>query len=121
MVGTIRIQDLQLSCIIGIYPEERINLQPLSLDIEMDIEISKVTETGLIAHTVDYSEISQMITSWIQAKQFLLIENVAEGGCKLICSTYPQVIRCKLEVKKPKAISHASYVSVTVEHFRDNI
>jgi len=121
MLGTIRIQDLELSCIIGIYPEERINIQPLFLDIEMDIDISKVTETGSISHTIDYAEISQMITTWILEKQFLLIENVAEGGCRLICSTYSQVIRCKLEVKKPKAIQHASYVSVTVEYFRDNI
>ena len=118
MLSTIRIHDLKISCIIGVYPRERVTLQPLFLDIDMEIDIRQAAKTENVRDTVDYAGVAQMLTNLVQDKKFKLIESVAVQSCDLIMSIYTNVIFCRVQVRKPEAMPQAKWVSVVVEQHR---
>ena len=58
MHDLIIIKGLRFDCIVGINPPERINPQPLQLDLEIGTDISIAAATEDIRSTVDYGEIA---------------------------------------------------------------
>ena len=118
MLGTVFVQDLKITCIVGIYPKERELLQNLFLDVEFDLDFGDAETTEDVSHTVDYAEVSNLLESWVQEQKFQLIETLAERGCTLIFNRWPSIQRCKIKVKKPGAVPQAQYAAVMVERFR---
>ena len=55
MIGTIGIEELRISCIIGIFPQERVQEQELILDLEFELDFSKMVQEQNIDDTVDYA------------------------------------------------------------------
>ena len=51
---SIAVSNLQLECIVGIYAHERQALQPLRIDIEMEVDTRAAAETESCATTIDY-------------------------------------------------------------------
>jgi len=115
MIGTIHIKDLKVDCIVGILPDERINEQRVSLDLELDCDFEEAARTQEVGHTVNYAEVCEVMTEWVRQRKFLLIEALAEEGCHLIFERWPSVKRCRLMIRKPSALKRASYAAVSVE------
>ena len=46
MMGTVYVQDLKITCIVGIYEKERELKQNLFLDIEMDLDFGCLLYTS---------------------------------------------------------------------------
>jgi 7,8-dihydroneopterin aldolase/epimerase/oxygenase len=118
MLGTVYIENLKITCIVGIYEKERELKQNLFLDIEMDLDFGDAATTEDVSHTVDYAEVSDAIEEWVQEKKFQLIETLAEQGCQLIFDKWSMVQRCYIKVKKPAAVPQANYAAVSVNRFR---
>lgn len=118
MMGTVYVQDLKITCIVGIYEKERELKQNLFLDIEMDLDFGDAANTEDVSHTVDYAEVSDTIEAWVQDRKFQLIETLAEQGCQLIFEKWPSIQRCYIKVKKPAAVPQAQYAAVSVNRFR---
>ena len=120
MIGTVYVQDLKITCIVGIYEKERELKQNLFLDIEMDLDFGDAANTEDVSHTVDYAHVSDTIERWVQERKFQLIETLAEQGCQLIFETWPMIQRCYIKVKKPAAVPQAQYAAVSVNRFRSS-
>ena len=115
MLGTISIADLEIRTIVGILPHERENEQNIYLDIELDRDFAEAERTEDVQHTVDYAEVSRVLSEWVQAEKFWLIETLAERGCRLLFERWPEITRAKITVKKPDAVKPARYTAVSVE------
>ena len=115
MLGTIAVADLEIRCIVGIHPHERVEPQTLFLDVEIDHDFARAADSGDTSHTVDYSEMSEALTLMVQEGRFHLMEALAERGCRLIFERWPSVTRCRITVKKPAALPAARYAAVRVE------
>ena len=115
MIGTIGIEELRISCIIGIFPQERVQEQELILDLEFELDFSKMVQEQNIDDTVDYAELADWLEAWIQEKKFLLLETLAEQASQEVFSRYPQIQNLRLKIKKPAAIpkARAAVVSIT--------
>ena len=80
--------------------------------------LGDAANTEDVSHTVDYAEVSDTIETWVQDKEFQLIETLAEQGCQLIFEKWPSIQRCYIKVKKPAAVHKAQYAAVSVNRFR---
>ncbi|NRA94816.1 MAG: dihydroneopterin aldolase [Planctomycetes bacterium] len=117
--GTIKVADLRVTCIVGILPHERENEQDLLVDVELNHDFAAAAATEDVTTTVDYAEVSQVLTEWMREKQFQLIETMAVEGCDLILERWPGVTCVKLTIKKPDAVEAARHTAVSFEKERE--
>ncbi len=114
-MGIISIQDLKVRCIVGVNPHERKIEQDLFVDLRIEIDFSAAAVSDHLSHTVDYTEMADLLTGWMRREKFLLIETLAERACTLLCAEWPQIRRCRITIKKPGALPRARYAAVTAE------
>ncbi|MDF1644664.1 MAG: dihydroneopterin aldolase [Pseudomonadales bacterium] len=118
MIGTVLIDRLELDCIIGIMPAERIHTQPLFIDVEMDCDFSAAATSEHISDAVDYAEISALLGKLIQDKAYQLVETLVSEACDLILQTAPRVFRVVVTARKPNAVGNAAAVGARMEKRR---
>jgi FolB domain-containing protein len=111
----IRINDLQLRCIIGINDWERTQKQDVIINITLYADLHKPCQTDNLADSVDYKEIKTKIIAMVESSNFNLIERLADEIAK-ICLAPPLVKAVQIRLDKPGALRFAK--SVGVEIFR---
>lgn len=114
----IYIRDLALSCIIGIYPEERNIKQDVVINVTMETDLSAAGKSDSIDDTVDYKTIKLNILDFVGNSSFQLIESLAERIAE-ICLNDPRVQTATVTVDKPGALRFARSVAVEVTRERN--
>jgi dihydroneopterin aldolase len=114
MIGTIYIQNLDIQCIVGILPHERIQKQQLLIDIEVDYDFAKAKNSEHITDAVDYTKIAESVENLLVAQKYQLIETAVEGIAVLLFDKWPSLEKCSIQIKKPKAISNADFAAVKI-------
>lgn len=109
----IYIRDLALSCIIGIYPEERNIKQDVVINVTMETDLRAAGKSDSIDDTVDYKTIKLNILDFVENSSFQLIESLAEGIAG-ICLNDAGVQSATVTVDKPGALRFARSVAVEV-------
>lgn len=113
MIDMLTISGLQILAKIGVYAWEQQILQPLLLDLSIPLDVKHCDDD--LANTVDYAELCRGITNLVTSKPYALIETVAEDVAQFVKTSYPMVEKLKITVSKPKAVSHAANVSISIE------
>ncbi len=108
----IKIENLRLRTIIGIYDWEKENRQDLVINVTIDFDGRKAAESDSIDDTLDYKAINKKIISFVETNDFNLLEGVAGGICDIVFE-YPVVKWASVKVEKPGALRFADSVSVT--------
>ena len=114
-VRKIGIKDLRISCIVGLYPEERVQEQDIYIDLEIHYNFALAVSMENTENTLDYAHIAENLTHWIQQEQFILLETLAEKSVDKLYAEYSGIEKCFFTVKKPQAIPNASYAYIAVE------
>lgn len=118
MTDRIYIRDLALRCIIGIYPEERVNLQDVLINVALDVEShADAAASDDIADAVDYKTITKQIIAMVEDSDYNLIETMAERVSE-ICIKPARVKRATVTIDKPGALRFARSVAVEVTRER---
>ena len=107
----IRINQLTLRTIIGAYPQERLERQPIHVNIEMITDITKAIETDNLDNAVNYDSLSKNILQESEKTEFFLLENLADFILGLIMEE-EKVIQATVRVTKPFALKNAESVSI---------
>lgn len=107
----IYIKDLHLRCIIGVFPEERKDLQDLILNVTMECSFGRAPETDELEDTVDYKSTTKKIIKLVKESEFQLIESIADRVAR-ICLENPRVTKATVCVDKPGALRFARSVAV---------
>ena len=110
--------DFRINAVIGIWDWERRNPQTISIDLEMQTDTKKVSQSDSIEDALDYKAVSKRVKQFIQESQFNLIETVAENVAKIILEEF-DVQWLKLRVSKPFAIRGSRNVGVCIERTKD--
>ena len=118
MIGTTGLKRLQVECIVGVYPEERAQPQPVLIDIELDYDFEAAAGSDAGADAVDYDSVAAEVSSLVQRRKFTLIETMAEEAAALLPERMGQVRSVRLEVRKPQAVPAAACSFVRVERTR---
>ena len=117
-MNTISIVNLEITCIIGILPNERVKEQTLLLDINLDVDIGDSVFTDDIKETIDYTIIAKMATELAITKKYKLIESFCRDLNKLFLDTFKIIQRTRITVKKPNALPEAKYAAYSMHKSR---
>ena len=121
MTDRIYIRDLALRCIIGIYPEERVNLQDVLLNVTMEVDShATAAASDDIQDAVDYKTITKKLIKHVENSEYNLIETMAER-CAEICLKPKGVNQVTVTVDKPGALRFARSVAVEVTRKRQDL
>ena len=117
-MNTISIIDLEITCIIGILPNERVKEQTLLLNINLDVDIGDSTFADDINETIDYTIIAEMATQLAITKKYKLIESFCRDLNNLFLDTFKVIQKTRITVKKPNALPKAKYAAYSMKKSR---
>ena len=117
-MNTISIVDLEITCIIGILPDERVKEQILLLDIYLDVDFGDSNIADDINETIDYTKIAELATQLAISKKYNLIESFCYDLNNLFLDTFKIIQQSKITVKKPNAIPKAKYAAYSMKKSR---
>lgn len=121
MTGTVAVTGLALNCIVGIRPRERAEAQLLSVDFEVDYDISTAAASGDVEQAVDYGEAARAVAAFIEKAQFGLLETLVAETIEFLRSylsagsAAPKVRRIRVTARKPAALDGNGIPSVSAE------
>ena len=119
VLDQIHITDLQLRCIIGLYPEERREKQDVILNLTLFADLRQAGNTDDLCDTVDYKSVKQAVRSMVEESSFNLVEKLAAEVARL-CLKPKAVQRVRVRVDKPGALRFARSVAVEIERSKDD-
>jgi dihydroneopterin aldolase len=106
--------DLKIKAVIGIWEWEKRNPQIISIDLEMETDVNKASETDSIKDALDYKAVATRMKEFAQSNQFELIETLIEKMAQLILDEF-KVQWLKLTISKPLAIRDSRNVGICIE------
>ena len=110
--------DLRINAVIGIWDWEKRNPQTISIDLEMQTDTKKASQSDSIENALDYKAVSKRVKQFIQASQYNLIETLAENVAKIILVEF-DIPWLKLSISKPFAIRGSKNIGVCIERTKD--
>lgn len=108
------IRDLRIETIIGIYDWERQVRQTVSIDLEMASDIRQAAATDDIQFALNYKAVSKRLIAYIENRNALLVETLAEEIAKIIREEF-NVPWLRLRLSKPGAVRGARDVGLIIE------
>ena len=99
----IRIDMLEVFAHHGVLEEERQKGQVFYVNAVLYTDIHTAGREDNLFYSVDYSEVCQFITEWMQKNTFQLLETVAEKLSKAVLIKYDKIVALDLEIRKPQA------------------
>ena len=117
-MNTISLVDLEIICIIGIHPHERVQEQKLFVDINLDVDFEDSIISDDINDTIDYTLIAELATQLAISKKYQLIESFCSDLNNLLLDKFKIIQKSKITVKKPNALPKAKYAAFTMEKSR---
>jgi dihydroneopterin aldolase len=108
------IDRLEFDTIIGIYPHEREQVQPLRVDIRLGVApIFETAQSDDISTTVDYQRVCETVIALAQSGQFNLVETLAQRCADALFAAFP-IQAIQLSVSKPLALPYTRGVGVEI-------
>ncbi len=126
-MDVISINNMQVSCFIGIHRHERHERQTLLLDLDMYLETASAGYEASLKRSVDYSKIYGELRFLLEACHFRLLETAAQAICTYLLAPPPadrdqaQVERVTLKLSKPSALKSEAVPSLTVQRTKDQV
>ena len=111
------IHGLEVECVVGILPEERVRTQELRLNVEMDVDFSAIQHPKDYDHIIDYGAVSRLLRQLCLDGEYLLLETLADDACQRIFDDYA-VSAIRLTIEKPEAVAEANWVGIQVYRTR---
>ena len=128
MATCIALRDLSVDCIVGIREREQRNLQPLVLDVRMEIaapSLEAAASTGALDQSLNYSAVAKQLAFVCQHGQWGLLESLSTAICRLLLlepapgEGRAAVEAVELVVRKPKALDGLAVPEVTLRRYRE--
>ncbi len=116
-MAVIRIKNLVLQTIIGFNPEERVSLQDVVINLEIEVDISRAVRMDHEDVIYDYKTITRAVIALVSESKFNLLEKLTYEVLQLIMKD-ERVLRAKVEIDKPRALRFSDSVSVELEEVR---
>ena len=109
----VAIDDLRVSCVVGVHPWERRSPQEVRLSLSMAVDLAPAAASGRLADTIDYAELADAAAAEARRGRHRLLETLAEALAGL-CLRRPGVREARVRVRKPAAIRGAQAAAVEV-------
>ncbi|MEN0064773.1 MAG: dihydroneopterin aldolase [Myxococcota bacterium] len=103
---------VDLACIVGILPRERVEPQPLEIDIGMVIDLDACGWTGDLTQSVDYGSVDTQARFLATHGRFRLIESLSVALLRLLLAPPPEgthapLLSASVRIAKPTVLRSA--------------
>jgi dihydroneopterin aldolase len=109
-LDVLSIRDLEVRCIVGVYPKERDIPQPLIVDVDLWLDTRSAARSESLAATVDYGRVAGELRFLLESCRFRLVETAAEALSRWLLAPStddrprPKVERARVKLTKPEAL-----------------
>jgi dihydroneopterin aldolase len=115
----IDITDLEVNCIVGVFPAERDTAQPVWVDLELAVDVRAAALNEELSATVDYGRLAGDVRFLLERCRFTLLETAAEVLARYLLlpalgAQHPQVTQATVRVRKPRALVGAAVAGVQI-------
>lgn len=107
------INDLQVETVIGIFDWEREIKQTISINLEMEFDISEAAKSDDINDSLDYKKVSKRIISLCEKADSYLVENLIEKIAQVVLKEFP-VSKVTVSLEKPGALRGSKSVGIKI-------
>lgn len=115
----IRIDGLELRCIVGLRSYERHREQPLRADVAIGLDLSAAGRSGQIGDSADYGRVADAVTSLLRFREYRLLEVAAEETAAFLFAAYPVAKLVRIRLDKPEALAgRARTAAVEIQRTR---
>ena len=117
----ISIRDLQVSCVIGVYAEERTREQPVVVAVRLGFRPGDRAGRERLEETLDYVAVCGQIAFLLRSCRFGLIETAAEAlaayliAPPTLAERRQRIARVVVELHKPQALPRPATAQVSIE------
>ncbi|MDO5101704.1 MAG: dihydroneopterin aldolase [Lautropia sp.] len=108
---SIFLQGLTVQSLIGVYPEERLRAQTLTLDVEVGLPSLRPFVSDQFTDTIDYAAVADAIRAEAEAQSFSLLERLAHHLCDMLCRQF-KASWVQIRIVKPNIVPGAVAVGV---------
>ena len=112
--GQLELCGLEVRCIIGDRPEERVCEQKLIVDVVLTFDMADVLASDALNDTVDYVAVADALRDELRTAQFKMVESAAECVAQ-VCLRHARVNTVCVRVEKVGAVPGLRAAAVTVE------
>jgi len=105
---------LALDARIGILEHERRATQPLHIDAEIDVNITRTVDDHDIHSVLDYRHIRDAIVEECTQAHVNLIETLTEQVAHRLMQDFADIVGVKIRISKPMAFSDCAAVAVEI-------
>lgn len=116
MLGIIGFEELEIDCVIGVYPDERVATQKLYIDLKVEADIGDSVHSDRLNDTIDYCELVKLIQVEAESKCQLLETLAHRITVRLL--TKLNLTWVWIRIKKPSAIANAKAALIEYERFK---
>ena len=114
----IRVKNLKLKTILGVYEWEKNSKRELIFNIEVETKNTKSLFSDKSSDTIDYDDFVKTIKK-VSLSKFNLIEKLAGEILKELMKN-KKIFRCKIEIAKVGAVKEAESCCVIIETKRNS-
>ena len=114
----ISILGLEVDCIVGLRAFERRRRQRVSLDLRLDLDLTRAGQTGRISHTLDYSRVADEVCMLLRFREYRLIEMATNELASMLLGVHPILHGIQVRLEKPEALrgrAHSASVEIRRE------
>ena len=110
---------LALDARIGILEHERRATQPLHIDAEIDVDITRHVDDHDIHSVLDYRHLRDAIVDECTQAHVNLIETLTERVANRLMADFVDIRAVRIRISKPLAFSDCAAVAIEVQVSRD--
>lgn len=116
----IAIEGLCVDCVVGVYPHERSEPQPLLIDLRMALDTSRAGSGQRLRNTIDYAMVASQIAFLLQSCRFHLLETAAHALTRYLLAPpavgedRPRLHDVTIRLTKPNALGGNGVPSLEV-------
>lgn len=117
----IRIEGLEVRCVVGLYPKERNVTQRLIVDAELALDLSAAGKRERLSATIDYAHMSHQLAFLLERSRFRMLETAAHALAAYLLlppardERRAQIESVRIRLIKPEALRNRATPSVTLE------
>jgi len=112
------IEGLEVDCVVGTQPWERLVRQTLRLDLEIEAACRAAGTSDDLARALDYAAVAAGVRAAIGASSHKLLETVAEQAAGLVLRDFPLAQAVTVRVTKTGVVPGVRAVGVAITRRR---
>ena len=78
MSDAIEIRDLRVLASVGVLEEEHARLQPLALDLTVEVDLARAGQSDHLDDTINYAEVIDVAVAVVTSHHHELLESIAD-------------------------------------------